>query len=214
MNATERDRIMSQESYDKALNKAEANLKTLQDYIEKLRKHRDTYQHTPSACFYYAAVALQSQRQIEVALDAMDLGHHQSGVVGKRMNELQEKLSKAQAELPLVHGDKDAVPAVQVGQFWLRAWSNTTAHLALSNRIEQIVDIEGEGPEAKIKTTISSSRLPMARSFVHGRIYIGTIVPNDSEIIKIVKAACDETKAGARGPKNVRRWLKPEELTQ
>jgi len=194
MNTTERDRILSEESYDKALNKAEANLKTLGDYIEKLRRHRDNYQHTPSACFYYAAVALQSQRQIEVALDAMDLGHFQSGVVGKRVNELQERLAKTQAELPLARAikasakpEKQPKPTPAIGQVWLRKLRrfNTKSQnrkneiKSLETRLSKITDVGKLGGLNKLTLSDTNKTLD-ADGFIEESIYVG-----DESILKL-----------------------------
>lgn len=206
MNATEIDRILNQASYDKAINKAEANIKRLKDYTEQLCMHRDTYQHTPSACFYYAAVALQTQRQIEVALDAMGLGHHQSGVVGLTVNELKEKLAKTQAELPLVRAIKASVkpekqpkPTPAIGQVWLRRLrrfniknpNRKNEIKSLETRLSKITDIGRLGGQSKLTLSDTNKTLD-ADCFIEESIYVGDesiLKLKDTELIDAVSQA-------------------------
>jgi len=104
---------------------------------------------------------------------------------------------------------------LEVGQYWLPAWSYSSLHLRPSERVERIVAIIGKGKTASIQTTKKPCRRPSAATFRHNRVYIGTEMPTDAEIVEIVKESCSKRlHANARSSKNVKRFLFEKELGQ
>jgi hypothetical protein len=133
-------------------------------------------------------------KQLEAEIDGLK----------KRLGRKDNAIVTAELKIPL-----------EVGQYWLPAWSYSHLHLRASERVERIVAIIGKGKTAVIQTTKKPCRRPCAGTFRHNRVYIGTEMPTDAEIVEIVKKACSvRLHANARSTKNVKRFLLEKELAQ